>query len=597
MSAATYKPSPADLPDLHNYSTYQAWLQRVLDRIGNTQGLGAVAALARRIGFAQAQLRNIAARRRRLRSPYLERLAEALALPEPQARLLALKVALAHARGEANKTAARRALEAFELEQGRPRLEAVPGSDGPVLGTILQALSGTRFWMEAQGLSEAIWPPVTAGDIKRVCVAAQGGGAGAFGPVRRDLHPPGPGEILWAEDVLRCARLALATLPLGLRLLRSSIWLVPDQGWPPALAVHTERFQNETAAWARGLRAARGACQVMGVYLQDTPLTASVAGSGPAWTDGALRAESAPSTRRPEGVSTPSMVETSQTHPVSFGFDDYRDFLNATLAAKRARVRPGLPAYTNSQLARKLGCRTGTLGNVLTKRRHLPQKYVEALITALHLSPKEAEDFKLAMQYTMSRSPIERGYLVRARMETPAFREARPMGAAAMACLSELVHCCVLELAGHPQFRADPDWLASVLTVPCTSAQAQKALDDLQKVGALAVDAEGNLRPTGDYGWLPGGKNPDLSFAHHRSNLMQAQSALRRSPESTRQAGQVIVLPVSEVPELIERVRTFQAGMDALCAEAQRTAQPESWSVRLLTVQLFQGSVPLHSRL
>lgn len=530
-----------------------------------------------------------------LRSPYLENFVVSCGLPERQVRILKLMVLAENGRDKAAERA-QGELEAL-LKEGVSEEErrAGPARETAATKFTLEALSEAgALTRSPRTLVTALWPRVTVTSLSSMTLEAL---AEWSRPERLGLRPfsaPMPEDLPLVRDAIRLAKMAPRRWPVGLRLLRASVWLVPEPGWAEGVEEEVRAFQQEVLDLAARCRPIKGRSRVHHVHLQVTPMSAVLAESAGVLEGGSLRILHDAATKEEEGAVPPSMLDPGQASASlsTFAFDDYRPYLRAWFERKQALRAPGRDPYTQGMLAQRVPCNSSLISKLLSGEGKLPEHHVAGMVKALRLSAPEAEDFSLLVRLTHATEPLARAMLLRDRLALPGFREGRPALAAAMAAFSSPTHLALFELARHPDFRPDPDWIADVLTTGDRAACAA-ALDDLSRLGALVPDASGVPRPATAHFSLSSDTRRELMLALHLSLLDHADAMVAQAPELTRRADQCIVLPVGAMEELTELVRALHRRVDTLL-QAARDAFPNGpWTVRLFTLQLFPTSDPL----
>lgn len=589
-----HAPLLGPVPFPEQYTSFRVWLRRCLRVLRRAHGDGTMSLLAYHMGCSKGHLSNIL-KDRPLRTPFLENLAVAFGLPERQVQILRLQVLAEHGRGKARERA-QRELEKLLSQRARKVRRIGPRNETPATQLTLEALSEAgALTRNPRALAVALWPRATVTGLGRMTLGALSEWAR---PERLGVRPfstPGTEELGFLQDVLRRGKMALKAWPQGLRLMLASVWLVPEEGWEWGLAEETEAFWKELRAWAVERRARTARCRVQHIHLQATPLSANLTGSAGISEGGVLRIVAETATKEEEGASSSSMLDPGPSNalPSTFAFDDYREFLRVWFQRKQAMMPPGR-SYTQGMLAKVVRCNQSQISKLVVKgsKDKLPEHHVESMAKALKLPGAEAEDFVLLVRYTHATDPVTRALILRDRMALPGFREGRPVVGEAMAIFSSPVHVALFELARHPDFKADPDWIAGVLTTGDPSACAL-ALRDLVSLGALVSDAAGVPRPASPHIYLEAERRRELLHAHHISLLEHAAQMIAVSPACTRHADLALLIPNDAVDELAEKVRGFHRRVEDRLQVAGAADSAGPRALRLVTLQVFPGTETL----
>ncbi len=589
MPHPNHKPLLSPAPDPVRYADYRTWLRVCLKRLERIVGPGAKGMLATQMGCSGGHLSNIVGGERVLRAPYLENLAMALGLTDTQIQTLRLQVAAAHGRGR-KKAQAAKALEDLQLSELPPLEPATSAAAAPLHQLTVEAfahLGGTS--LAPRELAAQLWPPANAEAVQQLTANAIRDRSGR--PLAR--LPPGPltpEELPLLLDGLARARLALNGWPLGRRLLRYSLELT-DETWEREVLAALGRFQEATQTWAGALRPAAGATRIaMVIGAQITPLCRPLAPSGARPGEAGLRFGSVVTTP-PEGW--PGVLDPGPPDqlPCTFLFDDYREFLIQWFHRKRTLTPEGRRPMTMGALAQRAGCNPSAVSSVLSRTRHLQEDRVGPMAEALKLAGAEAQDFELLWRYTLAAEwPLEQARLLHLRTAIPGFTQARPVHAAALAVMTSPVAFALLELLRHPEISRDPTALCELLAFSTEPGEVERALGDLQRIGALSSDVEGVLRPTVAQYWLDTRNRRAVMTASHVAFLERVAAQAQTEGERIHRAAQVVLVPEEHLDELLERVRALHSEILALRVMSDPSSVGAPWAARLLTFQVFPGS-------
>lgn len=181
-----------------------------------------------------------------------------------------------------------------------------------------------------------------------------------------------------------------------------------------------------------------------------------------------------------------------QPAPDIFKFIDYREFLQAWLNHRKS-VEPG---YSFRIFAQAAGLARGTLPNVLSRARSNPRpETLDAFAQAMSLSPSERNYLGKLVELDGIDSLSHRREFLADMVGARAFRQSEKMEdrpSAFERLASRWYYGAIRELAGHPGFRADPAWIASVLVPAISVDEAREALKTLVELGVL-VEEQGRL--------------------------------------------------------------------------------------------------------
>lgn len=258
------------------------------------------------------------------------------------------------------------------------------------------------------------------------------------------------------------------------------------------------------------------------------------------------------------------MVGMGTELPSPYDYLDHRQFLADWFAAKKSAN----PRYSHRLFARRAGTSVSLLTHVIRGERNLTAPKVDAFVSALGLRAGEARFFGLLVAFDAATEAEERNGLWQEISTTKRFREARGIDRSSFDYLSKWYLPAVRELASHPRFQADPDWVAAQLEPPITRAQAADALASLKALGLLVPEGD-TLRPAEQSVATP----PELSQLaarnYHHGMLTKAREAIERFPREDRHLLAVTVgIPRLLLPELKNASTAMMQRLMTLCDEA-----------------------------
>ena len=523
------------VPDLLEVDDYRDWLGAALTALRARQGRSAIPALASRVECCPAHLRNIAARRRALRSPYRERLADALHLSREEAAALVALTDLQHGRTGGVRQRARERLDGLRAD--RAAKQAAAASRAAPLATLtVAALRRADVDLAPDALAAGLWPPIT--------------------PVqaRAALHGPPPDVAALLPAILGAARLARDAFGPGERLARMAYALAPtDRVW--ALGDATAAL-DELEGWCAGQRSPGAPRQWSLVALEHAPLTGAL---GPMGTGSSGEEGTGPLTagagRGTQGLETAplNLPRKADGSPCLLAIDDYRAWLRALFEHRRDAGSPHLPRLTRARFARGLGLTLSTYEGVVAGTRTLPLEALLGVCEGAGLLGVEAVYLRLLVTHNDSREPAERARLLYDRMTLPGVFDARPAEAGRVLA-SSVLHMTLVELARHPDFRPDPAWIRGVLAFD-PRGDIGRALEHLCAAGLLAPDARGVPRPTASSTYLLGPHTAEARLHLQRDLSYRLLELFAANPADSALYARVFEFPKAAAAGFVERVK------------------------------------------
>ncbi len=269
--------------------------------------------------------------------------------------------------------------------------------------------------------------------------------------------------------------------------------------------------------------------------------------------------------------------------PDVFDFDDYRAFLRAYYAHKKASGR----SFSLRVFSRLAGLTSSNyLKLVMDGDRNLGAEAAERFAAACGLEASRASYFVelVALQQAKTHSERERAYeQLRSHRR---FRQAHPLDDEYAAYHAHWFVPAVRELAARKDFQADPKWIASRMMPAITSRQAARALKVLRELGLL-IEEKGKLRQA-----HANVKTPDQPLGHHvvrfhRVMMERAAEALDLVPREQREIAS-LTLCLGDA-----QLRALKAELAQLRSELLRKYGTDAEAKRVvqLNFQMFPLSI------
>jgi len=247
--------------------------------------------------------------------------------------------------------------------------------------------------------------------------------------------------------------------------------------------------------------------------------------------------------------------------PSPYAYLDHRAFLGDWFAAKKRAN----PRYSHRLFARKAEVSVSLLTHVVQGKRNLTAQTTDGFVDALSLRSGEARFFRLLVAFDAAEDAATRNEVWGEISTTRRFREARGIEGMSFEYLSSWAYPAIRELAAHPRFQADPEWIATTLRPTIRAAEARRALETLKRLGLL-VERDGR--------WVPAEASvatpPELASLavrnYHHGMIEKGQEAIERFEGPDRHLLAVTVgVPQSLVPKLKEEATAMMQRLMNLC--------------------------------
>ncbi|HEY8271861.1 MAG TPA: TIGR02147 family protein [Pseudobdellovibrionaceae bacterium] len=150
-----------------------------------------------------------------------------------------------------------------------------------------------------------------------------------------------------------------------------------------------------------------------------------------------------------------------------------RDYLQDALIQGRLRN----PSYSLRALAQKAGLSPSALSEILSGKRRVTEERAQKILTKLGASPDHSD----TILQSFSQTPID--------------QPQQQLSIDQFYLIAEWYHFAILSLAETEDFKENPQWISKRLNLPIP--QITKALERMERLGALTRDRKGHLRASG----------------------------------------------------------------------------------------------------
>ncbi len=262
-----------------------------------------------------------------------------------------------------------------------------------------------------------------------------------------------------------------------------------------------------------------------------------------------------------------------------FQYQDLRRYLADVYAWKKEHTR----GFSFRSFSKRIGVKSPNhLKRVIDGERNLTDSMARTYAKALGLRGEAATYFCDLARFSRARTHDEREAAWRAMMHSARYREAHAQDVRFATYCSRWYLPAIRELAGCPDFRANPAWIARQLVPPITKEQAEEALAILLDLGLLERRDGTVVRR--DAVVTTGPETRGLHIRqYHRSMLDRAAESMELIHHAERDISSV-TLCVSDrkLPELKAEIQAFRKRLMALAEE-----HPHPDRVVQFNVQLF----------
>ncbi|NLD99485.1 MAG: TIGR02147 family protein [Fibrobacter sp.] len=238
-----------------------------------------------------------------------------------------------------------------------------------------------------------------------------------------------------------------------------------------------------------------------------------------------------------------------------YEYDDFRLYLKDCYDEKKSAD----PSYSYRRFASDAGfTNPGYLNDVIKGRRKLSVSASEKMIAVFAFTPKEAEFFRLLVQYRQEKNETERQEVYKQII----FRRNRSSFARINPALSKyyqdyhypLIRAALMAM----EFRGDYEALGNFLVPSVPAAQVKKYIRDLCDWGMVEQQTDGLYRVTDQFVEPPSTLR-DLVKQINREWILQAVEPLMKLPANRRHISTMLLSVSSETQKKInEKIEQFR---------------------------------------
>jgi uncharacterized protein (TIGR02147 family) len=253
-----------------------------------------------------------------------------------------------------------------------------------------------------------------------------------------------------------------------------------------------------------------------------------------------------------------------------WSYDHFADALFAYFSSLKRRN----PRYTLNAWAKKLGEKnSGNLVHFFKRRRAPTAEMTERLIAAMHLETREADYFRLLVARARSHSAwaAKQDY----QTQIQAYRLAHhgtEIDLKKFETVSSPLHLAVRELVFLRGADSTAEAIQRRLRVSVSADQVQKILEDLTRVGLIALQPDGSYIKIDDFYQTPAEVPSDAIKLYHQRSLNDYIDAIYSVPLEQRHfTSYMLSIPSSQVPEAKKAIEEFMNNFVARFGKSNET--------------------------
>ena len=267
--------------------------------------------------------------------------------------------------------------------------------------------------------------------------------------------------------------------------------------------------------------------------------------------------------------------------PNIFEYSDYRQYLSDVYTYfKKTR-----PSFSYRYFSKKAGFSAPNFLKLVTEgKRSLTLKCIPKFAKALGINKQEAEFFRSLALFNQAKNSDEKTQYYQEMIKCRRFREINQLSKEVFRYYSNWYNIAIREMVNLPQFKEDPEWIASHVFPSIKPKQAQQALGLLLKLGMLKKDKKKKLVQS-DPIVTTGPEVRSVAVANfHRSMLKLADKVLDDVPSLQRDISAVTIgVAKGQLPQIKNMIGQFRKEL----ITTLRSSGGKPDEIYQLNIQLF----------
>ena len=263
-----------------------------------------------------------------------------------------------------------------------------------------------------------------------------------------------------------------------------------------------------------------------------------------------------------------------------FAFGDYRSFLEAYYASKKATNR----YFSYRSFAATAGVAPSVLRDIMAGRRNLTLSVMQKYADAMKMGRKERRYFELLVMFEQATATSDKNRLFGEMLRLRGQVGMQMLEENHYEFFSEWYHSVVREMVTLPDFVEEPEAIAARINPPVTPAQVRASIELLLRIGLLKRDGEGRLAQTDAVISSEYEMASSILRAFHGRMISLAARALEEIPREKREISSLtLAVSAATYARLRDRIRAFK---EELLAQVVEDTAP-SETICQVNFQLF----------
>lgn len=227
--------------------------------------------------------------------------------------------------------------------------------------------------------------------------------------------------------------------------------------------------------------------------------------------------------------------------PNVFTYEDFRHYLRDLYEHLKIEKKQ----FSFRFFANAAGFRsTNFLKLVMEGKRNLSLSSIEKFARGLKLTEPEAGFFFDLVQMNQAEDETVRASYVERLRRARELQKIRPLSEEELSYYTHWYFVPIREMLSLPTFNPNPEWIARKLRPSILSIEAKRALEELEKLGLIAKDAQGKWQQAEGFLSTPKEVTSSLIAQFHRHMIAKGSESIDRFAKQGREISS-ITLPLS----------------------------------------------------
>ena len=225
------------------------------------------------------------------------------------------------------------------------------------------------------------------------------------------------------------------------------------------------------------------------------------------------------------------MEKEKPKDPNIYEYDDYRAFLRDYYDTKKKTKK----IFSFRYFSRVAGFQSpNLLKRVMEGERNLTPKSIRKFCKALNFDFDQSEFYRNLVHFNQAKTFKEKQNYAKKLTSFADYMKIKPGAKTQFEYWSEWFNPIVYELVGLKGFKEDPNWIANTLEPSITPSEASRSLKQLEEIGLLKRDENGQLVQDKFHIFAHDGVVSASILHFHREMISRARESLDRFKQKDR---------------------------------------------------------------